>query len=68
MKPQTIEQYFREKLPKEVADKAIANLKGDGNSSKPEYPVLSGLISAFTWSETPEGHKYWASIEQKYNV
>ena len=64
----TIEQYFREKLPKDVADKAIANCKGDNNSANTKDVLSTGLIGAFIWAETPEGHAYWQCIEQKYNA
>ena len=29
--------------------------------------TIEGIAHAFTWRETPQGHKYWNDLEIKYN-
>lgn len=38
------------------------------NNSKHITQPLRLINSAFTWSETPQGHKYWANIENEWEI
>ncbi len=30
-----------------------------------KYPDKLALVGSFTWNKTPEGHKYWSTINEQ---
>lgn len=65
----TYEEYFKSKLPADIAEKAIKNLKGDALSFLPhETDEDIKLSNSFHWGSTPEGHDYWQQIQKQYNA
>lgn len=58
------------KFPADVQEKFIVNLMGDAKKPERVVSMLSNkyddamelLFCSFVWSETPEGHDYWASM------
>ena len=48
-------------LPKELKDKALAEIKVL-DKSPCNFSDNSNLLMAFTWQDTPSGHKFWHKI------
>lgn len=67
----TYRQILEQDLPKEIAEKAIANIElhykesaelflNRVNSDKQEAPAI--LTGAFPWIQTEEGHIFWMNL------
>ena len=48
-------------LPKELKDKALAEIKVL-DKSPCNFSDNSNLLMAFIWRDTPSGHKFWHKI------
>lgn len=55
-------------LPEELQKRAIerANEQQNKNNDFEEITQESDLAGMFIYSETEEGHKFWAEVEDKY--
>lgn len=62
----TYSDWFKEKLPPEVAARAIhlmGTSAGRGRSRNEECSdIAEALQLGFTWSKTKEGHAYWEQL------
>lgn len=65
----TVTEVFLTKLPRDVADKAIANHRamgwadyGEEDFNDQEPSLGNALVHAFWWIDSPEGHKFWSDI------
>jgi hypothetical protein len=64
----TAEEWFKECLPPDIAEKAIANTKAENPEDlHGEFTCLQhALENAFIWSNSPEGIGYWSEVNKKY--
>jgi hypothetical protein len=68
----TYRQVFTKLLPEPYRSQAIANTINSGScADDPEVfgncnpdDIEDALLTAFTWSETPEGHGYWSEASR----
>lgn len=57
----TIEDWFIDHLPADIAAMAISNTSDEVQRLK--HPSLSGAIkSAFIWSKSRQGHAFWLQL------
>lgn len=60
----TVLQWIKT-LPKRYRTRALANMEAKGSKGLSETDNLSdALYRAFVWDGTPEGHDFWAHLEQ----
>jgi len=66
-------EWFDKKLPGEIRDKAIENMKkeaGDYCSEiqlERECPSFFDAVSgAFIWNKSNEGHAFWRQVAEKF--
>ena len=52
-------------IDKELKEKLIAEIRVISKTVK-GFTDRGELILAFTWSDSPSGHKFWDDIDQKY--
>ncbi len=55
-----LQEFLKQNNALEAYERNIHRKKCGGIG---EYWLLSG---AFIWSETPEGHKYWSNLNEKF--
>jgi hypothetical protein len=59
-----LEQFLKEKGIKEKVLQRIAEQYGEEElKERPEYPDISAM---FTWSDTPEGLRYWDAVNNEW--
>lgn len=52
----------------EIKEKALKNFSKQGIFNSVQSSLVHAIESAFVWSETPEGSKYWISISQDFRL
>jgi hypothetical protein len=64
----TMEEWFNECLPADIAEKAIANTKEQKISylDQKTNSLYWALSDGFMWIDSPEGIGYWLEIAKKY--
>lgn len=63
VKKNTPEWWFRTYLPKEIADKAVANIDTSYRHYTDTFGSLSRAIGrSFDWEGSSEGDNYWANL------
>ena len=62
-------RYFLERLPEPYRTLALRSTPKEIMSNHPSMGQSRGktLWSAFTWSETPEGHTYWYKVAEDFS-
>ena len=67
MEELTYKEWFKKNLPPDVAQKAIKNteIQNDESFLNDTYYKGRYLPSAFTWSATEEGFKFWNEWDEK---
>ena len=61
----TIKEWLSE-LPEPERSQSLKNLKNQKNKEADSMP--DAILSAFVWSETEQGRKYWERIRNKYMI
>lgn len=59
----TIKEWLEEKLPTDIAEKAIKNMNVSHTETSTEEDAL---LAAFPWYNTEEGNYYWEAVWRKY--
>jgi hypothetical protein len=60
----TISELLQERLPTEVAARAIANTPEYLRDVPQLFPLNTVLEEAFAWDKTPEPTSYWISVNE----
>jgi hypothetical protein len=58
----TSKEWYKQHLPKEIADKAVANSTQQGNISNEAENLYEAISLGFNWGATMEGISYWNAI------
>ena len=62
--PQTAEEWFKEKLPEDIAQLAIENIIDVELANKKFSDFEDALAFAFIWNDTPQTDPFWARVSK----
>jgi hypothetical protein len=59
MKKKLITEWLNEITNKNVRAEALQNFKNSRNEDIEAHSIQNALTLAFSWVDSPQGHKYW---------